>query len=65
MWMHRYRPISGQDKNDFGWFNRIAFAEFEFQSVCLVHIERVLIKDLNIHEPFFEAFSGNERYAWR
>ena len=37
--------------------------ELEFQSVGLVHIDRICVENFQIKEPFFEAFSGDERYS--
>jgi hypothetical protein len=40
-------------------------AELEFQSVGLVHVDRIRVEDFQIKEPFFEAFGGYECYSWR
>lgn len=40
--------------------NRIGVAELKLQTVCLASIQRVLVKNLDVKEPFFQIVGGNQ-----
>lgn len=43
--------------------NRIILAKDEFQSKSFAHVDRVVIHDLDVHEPFLEVLRRHKRYA--
>lgn len=45
--------------------DRIVRAEFELETVGLVFVQRVVVEDLDVHEPFVEAFCLHQDYAGR
>ena len=46
------------------YLNRILRCETKLQPIRLSMIKRVIIHDLDVHEPGLEVICLDERYAW-
>lgn len=59
--VHRYRSVVQLYKGDLRRLYGIRLAESELQAVCLTRIDRILIEDLNVEEPFLKTVGRDKR----
>lgn len=58
--MHRNRSLGRLNECDLGGLYRVLLGELELEPVDLILIQRVVVQNPDIHEPFFETISRNE-----
>jgi len=54
----------GQE-SDLGGFDRVVGGELEAEAVGLIRVEGIIVKDLDVHEPFGEVVGFHELDAGR
>jgi len=64
MGVYWYLVFGVLDEDNFWGLNRIAWAKLEHQPVCLVLVQRVVVQDFDVHDPFLEVvcrYEGDTR----